>query len=73
MTPYRRWISSPSQDMPSWARRVISLVAGVAGYAASFGMGSGLGIRLLVYAAVSSVIMVAPCIVWRATHKEAEC
>lgn len=69
MNLYRRWISSPRHEMPYWLERVLNLVALTAGFATSLSLGSGLGERSLLYAAVATGIVIGSRILWRVMHQ----
>jgi hypothetical protein len=72
MSVYSRWISSPWHEMPYWVGRALTLVALAAGFAASYSVGRGLGVQLLVYTAVAGGIILGSRIVWRVTHRDAD-
>jgi hypothetical protein len=67
---YDRWLGSPQDEMPYWLRRVISLVAGVAGIIVAGVLGSELGTRLVLLAVVAGGMHLGVRIVWRVTHRE---
>jgi hypothetical protein len=64
VTLYKRWITSPNDEMPFWLRSLSSLVSGACGFIVSYSVGSGLGARLVLFAVVAGGITLGVGIVW---------